>query len=62
MTGDHYTIVKNPNYWDTADAAHLDTIIFKPIAESANRLAALKAGLGRHDRLRRRQPDARHHE
>ena len=44
VTGDHYTIVKNPNYWDTANAAHLDKIIFKPIAESANRLAALKAG------------------
>lgn len=44
VSGDHYTIVKNPNYWDTANAAHLDKIIFKPIAESANRLAALKAG------------------
>ena len=44
VSGDHYTIVKNPNYWNTAAAAHLDKIIFKPIAESANRLAALKAG------------------
>jgi peptide/nickel transport system substrate-binding protein len=44
VPGDHYTIVKNPNYWDTANAAHLDTIIFKAIADSANRLAALKAG------------------
>ena len=44
VPGDHYTIVKNPNYWDTANAAHLDTIIFKPIADSANRLTALKAG------------------
>jgi peptide/nickel transport system substrate-binding protein len=44
VPGDHYTIVKNPNYWDTANAAHLDTIIFKPIAEAPNRLAALKAG------------------
>ena len=44
VPGDHYTIVKNPNYWDTANAAHLDTIIFKPIADAANRLAALKAG------------------
>ena len=43
VTGDHYTIVKNPNYWNAAAAAHLDKIIFKPIAESANRLAALKA-------------------
>ena len=44
VPGDHYTIVKNPNYWDTANAAHLDTIIFKPIAEAANRLTALKSG------------------
>ena len=44
VPGDHYTIVKNPNYWDTANAAHLDKIIFLPIANSANRLAALKSG------------------
>src|ERR1035437_6316908 len=44
VPGDHYTIVKNPNYWDTAGAAHLDKIIFLPIANSANRLAALKSG------------------
>lgn len=44
VPGDHYTIVKNPNYWDTANQAYLDKIIFKPIAEAANRLAALKSG------------------
>ncbi|MHB8431836.1 MAG: ABC transporter substrate-binding protein [Acidimicrobiales bacterium] len=44
VPGDHYTIVKNPNYWDTANAAHLDKIIFKPIADAASRLAALKSG------------------
>jgi len=44
VPGDHYTIVKNPNYWDTANAAHLDKIIFQPIAESANRLTALQSG------------------
>jgi peptide/nickel transport system substrate-binding protein len=44
VPGDHYTIVKNPTYWDTANAAHLDKIIFQPIAESANRLTALKSG------------------
>jgi peptide/nickel transport system substrate-binding protein len=44
VSGDHYTIVKNPNYWDTANAAHLDKVIFKPIAESAQRLTALKSG------------------
>jgi peptide/nickel transport system substrate-binding protein len=36
VPGDHYTIVKNPNYWDTA--------IFLPIPDSANRLTALKSG------------------
>ena len=44
VPGDHYTIVKNPTYWDTANAAHLDKIIFKPIADSAQRLTALKSG------------------
>ncbi|MGH2465223.1 MAG: ABC transporter substrate-binding protein, partial [Candidatus Limnocylindrales bacterium] len=44
VPGDHYTIVKNPNYWDTANAAHLDKIIFQPIADSANRLTALQSG------------------
>ena len=44
VSGDHYTIVKNPNYWDKANAAHLDKVIFKPIADSAQRLTALKSG------------------
>jgi peptide/nickel transport system substrate-binding protein len=44
VPGDHYTIVKNPSYWDTTNAAHLDKIIIQPIAESANRLTALKSG------------------
>ena len=44
VPGDHYTIVKNPDYWDTANAAHLDKIIFLPIPEAANRLTALKSG------------------
>ncbi len=43
VPGDHYTIVKNPNYWDPANAAHLDKITFQPIADSANRLTALKS-------------------
>ena len=30
VPGDHITLVKNPNYWDTANAAHLDQVTFKP--------------------------------
>jgi len=44
VPGDHYSIVKNPNYWNPAAAAHLDKIVFQPIAEAANRLAALQSG------------------
>jgi peptide/nickel transport system substrate-binding protein len=44
VPGDHYTIKKNPDYWDKANAAHLDKVIFKPIADSAQRLTALKSG------------------
>ncbi len=44
VSGDHYTIERNPSYWDTANAAYLDKIIFKPIADSAQRLTALKSG------------------
>ncbi|HEX7491228.1 MAG TPA: ABC transporter substrate-binding protein [Candidatus Limnocylindrales bacterium] len=44
VPGDHFTIVKNPGYWDSANAAHLDKVIFKPIADSAQRLTALKSG------------------
>ena len=44
VPGDHYTIVRNPTYWDTANAAFLDSVVFKAIADSANRLAALKSG------------------
>jgi peptide/nickel transport system substrate-binding protein len=43
VPGDHYTIVRNPSYWDTANAAFLDSVVFKPIADSANRLTALKS-------------------
>ncbi len=41
---DHITLIRNPNYWDTPNRAHLDRIIFKPIADSTARLQALQAG------------------
>jgi peptide/nickel transport system substrate-binding protein len=44
VPGDHVTIVKNPNYWDTANAAHLDSITFKPIGDSTAKLQALQSG------------------
>jgi peptide/nickel transport system substrate-binding protein len=41
---DSVKIVKNPDYWDADAAAHLDEIIFKPIAEEAQRLNGLTTG------------------
>jgi peptide/nickel transport system substrate-binding protein len=42
--GDHITVVKNPSYWDSANAAHLDQITFKPIGDSTAKLQALQSG------------------
>jgi peptide/nickel transport system substrate-binding protein len=44
VPGDHVTIVKNPNYWDTPNAAHLDQVTFKPIGDSTATLQALQSG------------------
>ena len=44
VPNDHVTIVKNPDYWDTANAAHLDSITFKPFADQTAELNALQAG------------------
>ncbi len=44
VPNDHVTLVKNPNYWDTANAAHLDAITFKPYADQTAELNALQAG------------------
>jgi peptide/nickel transport system substrate-binding protein len=44
VAGDHVTILKNPNYWDTANAAHLDQITFKPIGDSTAKLQAAQSG------------------
>jgi peptide/nickel transport system substrate-binding protein len=41
---DHATVVKNPNYWDTANAAKLDQITFKPMGDSTAKLQALQSG------------------
>jgi peptide/nickel transport system substrate-binding protein len=41
---DHITIVKNPTYWDSANAAHLDQVTFKPFGDSTATLQALQSG------------------
>jgi peptide/nickel transport system substrate-binding protein len=40
---DHLTVVKNPHYWQKG-LPHLDQIIFRPIPDSGDRLAALQDG------------------
>src|SRR5882762_8707442 len=40
--GDKLTLVKNPGYW--GKAAHINTLIFRPIADNAARLQALQNG------------------
>jgi len=42
--GDHVTIVKNPNYWDPGNAAHLDKIVFRPIPDPTAMMTALESG------------------
>jgi peptide/nickel transport system substrate-binding protein len=41
---DHATVVKNPNYWNAANAANLDQITFKPMGDSTAKLQALQSG------------------
>lgn len=44
VVGDHVTVEKNPDYWNPDAAAHLDEIVFKPVAEEAQRLNGLDTG------------------
>jgi peptide/nickel transport system substrate-binding protein len=44
VPGDHVTVVKNPSYWDTPNAAHLDQITFKPFGDSTATLQAVESG------------------
>jgi peptide/nickel transport system substrate-binding protein len=41
---DNVKLVKNADYWDAEAAGYVDEIIFKPIAEEAQRLNALSTG------------------
>jgi len=44
VPGDHVTLVKNPNYWNSLAQPYLDQIVFKPFADAASKLAALQSG------------------
>jgi peptide/nickel transport system substrate-binding protein len=44
VSGDHVTVDKNPDYWDTANAAHVDSIVFKPYGDQTAEFNALQSG------------------
>ena len=44
VVGDNVTIEKNPDYWNKDATAYLDAIVFKPVAEEAQRLNGLATG------------------
>ncbi len=45
VLGDHITVDKNPNYWNAAAGGpYLDSLTFKPLADSTAILNALQAG------------------
>jgi peptide/nickel transport system substrate-binding protein len=44
VPGDHITLVKNPTYWDAANAAFLDQVTFKPVGDSTATLQDLQSG------------------
>jgi len=44
ITGDSVEIVKNASYWDTKHIAHVDAIVFKAVAEEAQRVNGLASG------------------
>jgi peptide/nickel transport system substrate-binding protein len=45
VPGDHVTLTKNPDYWNkAAGGPYLDSLTFKPIADTTATLNALQAG------------------
>lgn len=43
VTGDHYTFVKNPNYWDP-ERQHFNTVTVRVIANPSSTIQAIQAG------------------
>ena len=44
VAGDHVTVVKNADYWDTANVAHVDEIVFKEYSDQTAEFNALETG------------------
>jgi len=44
VVGDHVTISKNADYWNANAIAHVDEVVFKPVAEEAQIMNGLAAG------------------
>jgi len=45
VTGDHITLDKNPDYWNAAAGGpYVDSVVFRPIADSSATVNALQAG------------------
>jgi peptide/nickel transport system substrate-binding protein len=44
VVGDHVTIEKNADYWDKTKVPHVDSVVFKPVAEETQRVNGLQAG------------------
>jgi len=44
VPNDHVTLERNPNYWNQAQAGHVDRIIFRPVTEEQTRISQVLAG------------------
>ena len=44
LVGDHVTLVKNADYWNPAVIAHVNDVVFKPVAEEAQIMNGLSTG------------------
>lgn len=44
VVGDHVTVERNDDYWNKGAVPHLEAIVFRPVAEEAQRLNGLASG------------------